>query len=88
MGEPPEDERSELFGGERERLSGMPMEGELSSHCCDVFDGKRESEKSGNDWIRKWWETHGGKASTGRLAFERRLGDGEGVILRVSGYWG
>lgn len=33
VGEPPEEERSELFGGDRERLSGMPMEGELSSHC-------------------------------------------------------
>ena len=30
-GDPPDEERSELFGGERERLSGIPAP--LSSHC-------------------------------------------------------
>ena len=33
MGESPEDEMSELLLGDRERLSGIGMAGELSSHC-------------------------------------------------------
>lgn len=31
-GEPPEEDKSELLGGERDRLSGMAAW--LSSHCC------------------------------------------------------
>lgn len=31
-GDPPDEDRSELLGGDRERLSGIPPV--LSSHCC------------------------------------------------------
>ena len=41
-GDPPEEEKSELFWGDRERSSTAP---ELSNHCCSKHCSAEASEK-------------------------------------------
>ena len=76
-GEPPDEDRSELPGGERDRLSTGLVE--LSSHCCAIWGVSSEKREAGRS------VAHSRKGSAYRLVLERGLGDAERIVLGLGG---